>query len=387
MALRLSLVLAALSYGLAVLALLVDTTHRETKRACSTIRKTAISVATKLQTSHFSSALGYYEGNIEWTDANTIEDIYNLMHLSNVSTWRDLIYQTQIGQLGLAHLDLWDFFFNGSFDDAGWTLLLFIRFRDFIGPKDGNFQYFETSTYQVYDYIVGEYTSDCGGGVWWSRARNYKNTITNALFMHISAAMYIRHRDTPGYLQNAIDTWKWLAGSGLRDKDHLWFDGLRRCQVSDRRKWTYNQGVIASGLGLLYAATGNKTYLTEAEKTLDAAIDFMTVNGILKEVCDDATQSTCDEDQLIFKGIFTKHLQYYIDQAGRAARDKYSVFLSVQSSAVYFYSTGADNAKDPGSVWYHQDNGGSIYTPRSIASGLEAHIAAAKVGLNFSPLQ
>ena len=41
--------------------------------------------------------------------------------------------------------------------------------------------------------------------VWWSSARNYKNTITNALFMHASAAMYIRHKDKPGYLQNAVN--------------------------------------------------------------------------------------------------------------------------------------------------------------------------------------
>jgi hypothetical protein len=41
--------------------------------------------------------------------------------------------------------------------------------------------------------------------VWWSKARTYKNTITNALFMHVSAAMYLRHKDKPGYLQNAVN--------------------------------------------------------------------------------------------------------------------------------------------------------------------------------------
>ena len=63
-------------------------------------------------------------------------------------------------------------------------------------------------------------------------------------------------------------------------------------------KWTYSQGVIASGLGVLYTATGNKTYLTEAEKTLDAVMAGMTSGRILKEVCDDVTRSTCDEDQV-----------------------------------------------------------------------------------------
>jgi rhamnogalacturonyl hydrolase YesR len=63
-------------------------------------------------------------------------------------------------------------------------------------------------------------------------------------------------------------------------------------------KWTYSQGVIASGLGVLYVATGDRTYLTEAEKTLDAVVAGMTSGRILKEVCDDAIHSTCNEDQV-----------------------------------------------------------------------------------------
>ena len=43
------------------------------------------------------------------------------------------------------------------------------------------------------------------------------------------------------------------------------------------------------------------------------------------------------------QGIFTKHLQYYIDQAGSAAANKYAGFLSAQSSGVYHYGTGSDN--------------------------------------------
>lgn len=39
------------------------------------------------------------------------------------------------------------------------------------------------------------------------------------------------------------------------------------------------------------------------------------------------------------QGVFTKHLRYYIDQAGSAARDKYATFLTVQSAGVYHYAT------------------------------------------------
>ena len=109
-----------------------------------------------------------------------------------------------------------------------------------------------------------------------------------------------------------------VTGTGLRDSDNLWLDGMHGCTPSDKvrtpaftprlklivcvrrlqTKRTYNQGVIASGLGVLYSATGDTAYLTEAEKTLDAVVAYMTSDGILKEVCDDATKSTCNEDQV-----------------------------------------------------------------------------------------
>jgi superoxide dismutase len=82
--------------------------------------------------------------------------------------------------------------------------------------------------------------------------------------------------------------------------------------------------------------------------------------------------------QLIFKGIWTKHLQYYLDNANSAARTaKYSPFLGAQASAVWHYGTSGSN--DIGSVWYAPDAGGSIFKSQSATSGLAALIAAAKV--------
>jgi len=67
---------------------------------------------------------------------NTVEDIYNLMSLKKGTTWKDLIYQTRIGQMGLTHLGLWDFFFNGSFDDAG--VSCYLNVNDLRRPNEGN---------------------------------------------------------------------------------------------------------------------------------------------------------------------------------------------------------------------------------------------------------
>jgi hypothetical protein len=99
----------------------------------------------------------------------------------------------------------------------------------------------------------------------------------------------------------------------------------------------------------------------------------------------------------MFQGIWTKHLQFYLDMANDAARTaKYSAFLWSQSSGVFHFGTSASN--DVGSVWYApnqvrcrlrtqpiqklilQTQGGSIFTPKTSASGLAAHVAAAKYG-------
>lgn len=90
----------------------------------------------------------------------------------------------------------------------------------------------------------------------------------------------------------------------MRNSQGLYNDGLdtASCKNNGQTTWTYNQGVIASGLAALYSASGssNSTLLDQAEITLDATMAQMTENGILKESCDDVVKggTTCDADQV-----------------------------------------------------------------------------------------
>jgi len=238
----------------------------------------------------------------------------------------------------------------------------------------------------IYKIIAGEWdTTTCGGGVWWSSAHSYKNAITNELFLLTSASGYLRTHDQT-YLDNANKEWAWLSASGMRNSDGLYNDGLNSanpaaCTNNGQTTWTYNQGVVASGLAALSVANGDASLLDQAELTLDATISHLTENDILKESCDDAESggAQCNHDQQIFKGIWTKHLQYYLDNVNDATRAaKYSPFLGSQYSAVFHYGTDAND--DIGSVWYAPDQGGSVFTPETSASGLAASIANAKYG-------
>jgi hypothetical protein len=102
--------------------------------------------------------------------------------------------------------------------------------------------------------------------------------------------------------------------------------------------------------------------LQQAEITFDATIKRLTVHGVLKESCDDplANGTVCDIDQQTFKGIWTKHLQYYLTFASSAgATAKYGPFLGAQSAAVLRFATNA--SLDIGSVWYAKNEVGGCF--------------------------
>ncbi|EJF62105.1 glycoside hydrolase family 76 protein [Dichomitus squalens] len=342
---------------------------------CAATLSTAASVGSRLQSKYWNGS-GW---GIFWTDANTIEDFYNLM-LADGSTTFDVADNTRIGQLALQQdRNAWISALNGSNDDAGWIVLSLWKVADYRSTHGQNAAPYLNSASIVYDLIAAEWDdSVCGGGVWWSSAHTYKNAITNELFLYISASGYNRFGNA-NYLANAKKTWNWLLNSGIRNSQGLWNDGLTSsCANNGQTTWIYNQGVIASGLGALYKATGDSSLITQAETTLDATINHLTVNGILKESCDNANPtSTCDNDQAMFKGIWMKHLQFYLDNVPDRV-SKYQSFIGAQESAVVHYGTGS--GWTVGNVWYAPSNGGSLFTAETQTSGLAAHVSAAKYG-------
>ncbi|KAF8973306.1 glycoside hydrolase family 76 protein [Flammula alnicola] len=349
---------------------------------CQATLDIAQTVANRLQSHYFNPSNGQYTGGSLWTDANTLEDLHNLMLARGTDEFSSVADTSFIGQSALNPNTNWQSILAGSNDDAGWIVLSLWKMADYKGSRGLDNSAYLSAASQIYDIISAQWDGTCGGGVWWSTAHTYKNAITNELFLLLSADGYLRNGN-PTYLANANKVWAWIFSSGMRNSQGLFNDGLdsSTCANNGQTTWTYNQGVIASGLAALSVATGNTTLLDQAEITLDATIALLTAGtSILKESCDDALAGgpVCNQDQQIFKGIWTKHLQYYLDMAGSARVAKYTPFLGSQTSAAFHFGTDADN--DVGSVWYAPNQGGSVFTPKTSASGLAAHVAAAKYG-------
>ncbi|EED16561.1 glycosyl hydrolase, putative [Talaromyces stipitatus ATCC 10500] len=189
----------------------------------------------------------------------------------------------------------------------------------------------------------------CEGGMIWSPyLEPYKNAITNELFISASIGMYLyftgdpigspfvssdhyRVHD-PSYLAAAVRSYQWLKDSNMTGTGGLYADGFhihgykgiknpgtKKCDVLNPMVFTYNQGVILSGLRGLWLATSYQDYLQDGHELIERvmrATGWPRTNrrnwsglgrgGVLEEACD--SHSSCSQDGHTFKGIFFHHL-------------------------------------------------------------------------------
>ncbi|KAI1431395.1 glycoside hydrolase family 76 protein [Xylaria sp. CBS 124048] len=211
-------------------------------------------------------------------------------------------------------------------------------------------------------------TKLCEGGMIWNpRLLPYKNAITNQLFVAASISMYLYFPgddnqspfSNPGletqmssgsrdakYLKAAVDGYRWLRSSNMTNSQGLFVDGFHvsgyldqnsnntRCDQRDEMVFSYNQGVILTGLRGLWDATDAPSFLSEGHALIQNVINATGYDlssnrpveniqdvteagvlpkwhglgrlGVLEETCD--ASATCSQDGQTFKGIFFHHL-------------------------------------------------------------------------------
>ncbi|WP_433174931.1 glycoside hydrolase family 76 protein [Actinoallomurus sp. CA-150999] len=256
-------------------------------------------------------------------------------------------------------------FISRAIDDSAWWGLAWVAAYDHTGD-----QRYLTMATTIADYVQQYWDpSTCGGGVWWDRERTYKNAVTSGLYLRLAASI---HRRTPGdtvWLQRTRTAATWYLNSGLINSANLVNDGLTQdCHNNGQTVWTYNQGLAIGGLVEAWRATGDATLLDAARRLADAAITGLTRDGILAESCD-VGQSTCDDNQKQFKGIFSRYLA---DLAAATGAPAYRSFAQRQADSIWAHDRDALNRL--GQRWA----GGSpnVFDWRTQASGLGALDAA-----------
>lgn len=171
------------------------------------------------------------------------------------------------------------------FDDDGWYLNVWLRAYDVTGdPK------YLAEARSLFETLTDGWDDHCGGGLWWSADRTYKNAITNELFL-LAAARLARQTGLPRYGAWAVRCWQWFDASGMINSDDLVNDGLDgNCRNNGQPTWTYNQGVILGGLVELYRSTGERAFLERARRIANAAMRALVHSGRTEAGQDNETE-------------------------------------------------------------------------------------------------
>jgi len=325
--------------------------------ACPKYVDAANEAATNLQSQFFVN--GAYGSQSVWIGAVDTVYLLQLYSLAGNSTYSGVINTVFNGQQ--------DYLTNGqSYDDVQWVAIAYLQ----AGQQDEAKKYYDIASTAVD-------STYCGGGLFWSGKRNYKNAITNELYMASSGYMYDVLKDQQ-YLDNLNNTWTWLRASKMRGDNGLFNDGLTNdgnCDNDNGTQWTYNQGTVLVGLGYLFKYTGDEQAVQDAWAIMDATINDLTLNGGLRESCETATQNTCNADQQSFKGITMYYMAWFLNITQRDNGSKYSDFIKSQADKVLTLAVGSK----PGwytNLWCAANAGGAQSTGSSQGSALGALVAA-----------
>ncbi|KAI1468153.1 glycoside hydrolase family 76 protein [Daldinia caldariorum] len=233
-----------------------------------------------------------------------------------------------------------------STDDTGWWALAMTSLYDLTDDEEYLLIAEEDEAY-MYEYWN---TTTCSGGLIWNiPSRTYHNAISNEIYLQLTAKL---HNLIPGdttYLNHSLREWEWFKNSGMINSDNLINDGLTddaSCVNNGMTTWTYNQGVILGGLVELYEATGDISYLDEAQQIADAVVNSATLvkDGTLTEPC--SNEEVCEPNGTAFKGIFIQELAKL-----NAALDDHPYRSFISQNAVTAYENARNGSNFYGFQW------------------------------------
>ncbi|MGQ8335134.1 carbohydrate-binding protein [Sunxiuqinia sp. A32] len=176
-----------------------------------------------------------------------------------------------------------DWLWNEYNDDIFWGDLAFLRGFEYTGDSsflEQGIYAFDLAYYHTRNGGNWGWDDALGGGIWWSKRKEAKETLSNG--PGIVAACYLyQFTGDSYYLIKAKEIYEWLR-STLRDENtgEVWnkinADGTVLKAVN-----IFNQGSFIGAANFLYQITGEGKYLADAKKTADRVITNQSNNGIL----------------------------------------------------------------------------------------------------------
>lgn len=238
------------------------------------------------------------------------------------------------------------------YDDNEWLALEFLRLYN----RDGGEAYLERAK-EIFELVVYGWDDDpshpCPGGVFWTQApwSQDRNTISNAPGAQVGLYLYEITEDDY-YLDWAKRMVAWTDGCMLAPNGLYW-DHIDLEGTVEKTQWSYNQGMMIGAKVLLYRATGDASYLRQAQNIAKAALAYY--GGAGRYYTQPARfNAIFFKNLLLLNGeapnpAYRKAMQTYADEVWRSAREprtnlfKFEVYKPVtlleQSAMAQIYAT------------------------------------------------
>lgn len=188
-------------------------------------------------------------------------------------------------------------FRNEYLDDSGWWGIAWLKMYD----RTHEAKYLETAK-AIHKHMAKNWKPEKEGGVVWCEDADKQrpNSITNSLFVILSARLYAR-------TQQAEDLdWAQKGLAWMHEKKVYDGTGVVDAPGHHGDYWSYNQGAFIGGLLSLFEATGKVEYLDEASQTADGVLvraGLVLPSGVFVEKL-----GTKGWDPGLFKGIMVRYL-------------------------------------------------------------------------------
>jgi len=230
--------------------------------------------------------------------------------------------------------------FPNFYDDESWMCMALIRAYDLTNDA----RYLEQATLLYSDIETAWDTTCCGsnpGGIWWDRAHTQKATASNAGPALAGTRLYLRTGD-PSYLAFAQQVYSYWLDNMVNPLTHQVGDHIRTDGTVVWWRFTYNEGLMIGASVELYEASGDPTYLSNAN---DIA-NFMITNEVTPtdfgNVLYDGTNLSCGGDCHEFKGPAYRYLMRLYGED-----TTFSTYFDVlKGSADAIWSAARDPAQD-----------------------------------------
>jgi predicted alpha-1,6-mannanase (GH76 family) len=188
-------------------------------------------------------------------------------------------------------------------DDIEWMIIAGVRAYRITGDRA-----YLSMAQRNFDAVWARaYSTQFGGGLWWitgGTGRVQKNVTTNATAA-IAAALLARATHNASYLTKAEQLYSWLRRTLYDPRTGAVYDNISAATsgagtVVDKAQLTYNQGTFVGVAGLLYQATHQRQYSTDALRAITYTRDVMSGGGLLP------AEAGGNGNLLGFKGIFVR---------------------------------------------------------------------------------